>query len=125
MRNMSKEEQEQRIGTEVIQSHHLMKWVLGAVAANLAVFLVGGISIWVNDEKQDEKLHKHDVQIESKQSKDEAALLKELLEVKILANSKTGDDIKQILFRMEDDIKAIREQDRQQHMIWEKQGIVK
>lgn len=121
MISMSKEEQEKRIGTEVVQSHFLLKWLIGIAGANLAVFVVGGITIWVNDSTQDEKLLKHDVQIETKQSKAEAKLTRELLESKIGTNSNQGREIKQILFRMEDDIKAIRKQDREQHLIWEKQ----
>lgn len=115
MKHMTKDEQEQRIGTEVVQSHALLKWLITIAGANLGVFIVGGITIWVNDSTQDDKLLKHDVQIAQKQSISEAKLTRELLEAKIQTNSKSADEIKQILFRMEDSITQMRQMDNELH----------
>lgn len=101
-----KQNRERRISTEVVQSHFLLKWLIGIAGANLGVFLIGGVSIWVNDANQDTKLIKQGEAIELRQTKTEAALTKELLEAKIAINSKGNDEVKQILFSIQDDIKT-------------------
>ena len=122
-RGMSGAQQETRIGTEVVQSHSLLKWVMAVAGSNLLVLLVGGFNIYFNDAQQDKELVKQAHLIETKQSKAETRLLKELLEAKIAINSRAGDDIKQILFRMEDDIKAIRATDNSLHRSLDKRNL--
>lgn len=102
--------EDRRIGTEVQQSHTLLRWVAAAAAANLGFMLLGGITIWVNDKKQDDAIARHGTEIAEKQTKREADLMRELLEAKIGGNTQGQLEIKQILVRMETAINDIRKE---------------